>query len=86
MSWGAMRYQPRVRRKLPTSFKRYPKRNYHHLQAFCRGGQETTDNLLLIDKEKHENWHKVFGNRTLDEIISLLTRLRRMKERLKEAA
>jgi len=35
--------------------------------------------MLLIDVNIHNQLHKVFGNRTLDEIISLLHRIKRAK-------
>ena len=55
----------------------YPK-NLHHLTPRSRGGKSVPSNLLLIDIERHYFWHKLFGNRTLDEVISLLERLRRI--------
>lgn len=32
-----------------------------------------------MDKEKHAMLHKIFGNRTLTEIIAVLVRLSKMK-------
>ena len=62
--------------------KRYRKgrwRNKHHLHPRSRGGGSHYRNLLLIDGELHVRWHQVFRNRTLDEVISLLERVRRAK-------
>lgn len=56
------------------------KRNKHHLIPKSRGGQKLTSNLLLIDMEKHCAWHKLWGNRTLDEVIELLLRVRLAKK------
>ena len=59
-------------------WKRY--RNYHHLVPRCRGGSDEPSNLLLIKADRHDLWHRIFGVRTLDEVIKLLLRLKRMKE------
>lgn len=56
------------------------KRNKHHLIPKSRGGQKLTSNLLLIDMEKHCAWHAIWKNRTLDEVIELLKRVKRAKE------
>lgn len=69
MSWTAKR------------FKGKHGRNKHHLTPRSRGGMDTDWNLLLIKIERHNEWHKIFGNLTLDEIIALLERLRRFKNR-----
>lgn len=61
--------------------KRYRNRNYHHLTPRSRGGDYTTKNLLLIDRDRHSVWHRLFGNKTLEEVIELLIRLSRMKRR-----
>ena len=41
-------------------------RNRHHLVPRSRGGNDTINNLLLIDIEKHELWHALWGNRTAE--------------------
>ena len=56
-------------------------RNRHHLRPRSRGGKNYRSNLLLIDGNIHRNLHRVFGNRTLEEIIALLIRVKRAKER-----
>lgn len=61
-------------------------RNLHHLVPRSRNGRNHISNLLLIDIERHEHWHKMFGNMTIDEVLSLLTRMARMKSRHQEAA
>ena len=60
--------------------KRYKGRNYHHLTPKSRGGGYSVNNLLLMNIVRHRYWHKIFGNRTLQEVISLLKRLERLKE------
>jgi len=56
-------------------------RNYHHLRPRSRGGDFSVKNLLLMDIERHKYWHIIFGNRTLEEVIILLKRIKRAKER-----
>lgn len=60
--------------------KRYSKRNRHHIIPKARGGKATTQNLLLMDIDKHNELHRIFGLMTLDEIIALLIRVRRAKQ------
>lgn len=69
MSWNARRY------------KNKPGRNKHHLTPKARGGADADWNLLLIRIERHQELHRIFGNKTLEEIIQLLVRLQRMKRR-----
>jgi hypothetical protein len=54
--------------------------NRHHLTPKSRGGQSTDSNLLWIKIERHQYWHKVFGNLTLDEVIKLLQKLKELKD------
>ena len=54
-------------------------KNKHHLRPKSRGGKKVTSNLLTIDIDKHRYWHAVFGNRTLEEIINVLQKLKRLK-------
>lgn len=54
-------------------------RNKHHMIPRSRKGGGHTNNLLYIDAMLHREWHKVFGNRTWDEVISLLIRVQRAK-------
>jgi hypothetical protein len=60
------------------------RRNRHHMTPKCRQGSNEPWNILLLDVQRHELYHKIFGVRTLDETIQLLCRLRRMKNRRKE--
>lgn len=61
--------------------KRYQGRNRHHLLPRSRGGSSSPDNLLLIKIERHNAWHEIFGLRNLDEVISLLQRVKHWKQR-----
>jgi hypothetical protein len=56
-------------------------RNRHHLRPRSRGGKKHKANMLLIDIERHKAWHTLFGNHTLDEVLGLLLRVKRAKEK-----
>ena len=47
-------------------------RNRHHLVPKRRGGSKHKSNMLLIDVNIHRYWHKLFGLRTLEEVIAFL--------------
>lgn len=49
-----------------------------------RNGPNTVANLLLLDVDKHAMLHKIFGNKTWEEIIAIMIRVSRMKGRTKE--
>ena len=55
--------------------KRHHGRDRHHNVARQRGGGHNVQNLILLDKERHMLLHKIFGNRTIREIINVLRRL-----------
>jgi len=57
------------------------KKNRHHLTPKIRGGGIESSNLLTIDIDKHIYWHRIFGTLTLEEVINLLIRLKKMKGR-----
>jgi hypothetical protein len=66
--------------------KRRRRRNWHHLSPRSLGRYapfqgEGLANKLLIDVEKHALIHKIFGNRTWEEIIAVMQRVARMKGR-----
>jgi len=76
------RRSKRKRRKFyKQESRRYPGRHFHHLLPRSRGGEKTTDNLLLIHIDRHQKWHSLFGNRSLEEVILLLVRVHRAKGR-----
>ncbi len=68
-------------RKLNRHKKRLAGRNLHHLIPRSRFGDNSKSNLLLISIEKHELWHRLWGNRTAEEILALLERVVRAKQR-----
>ena len=57
--------------------KRYLTR--HHLTPKTRNGKDTPENILYIYRNKHDVWHTLFGNLTLQEVIKLLLRVERAK-------
>lgn len=59
-------------------WKRSRKFNRHHLIPKCRGGYGGK-NLLKMDMERHKAWHFLFNNLTLDEVIELLQRVKKIK-------
>jgi hypothetical protein len=59
----------------------YTARNKHHLTPRSRGGDESGENLFLLRLDRHFYWHKLFGNKTLEEVISLLQRVHQAKGR-----
>lgn len=63
--------------------RRMDGRNRHHIIPRARGGLSTRNNLLLIDIEKHEAWHKLFGLHTIQEAIAILERIDRAKKNQK---
>ena len=69
------RYKDRDKR-LSQLYKRIEKNPYrvnqHHLVARSRGGTNEPANLLTINSWKHECWHELFKNRTINEIIIFL--------------
>lgn len=56
------------------------RRNKHHLRARSHGGRNEKSNILLIKVERHEAYHKLFGNRSLESAIRLLIRILRAKK------
>ena len=57
------------------------KASRHHLTPRSRKGKHGKENILHIDWEKHQSWHILFENRTLEEAIELLVRVHRAKGR-----
>ena len=61
-------------------WKRSGIKSRHHLKPKSRGGESIESNLIDFDRSRHDAWHFLFSNLTLDEVIELLTRLKRAKE------
>lgn len=41
----------------------------HHLTPKCRGGHANPQNILYLWSNKHRNWHHIFLNKKLEEVI-----------------
>ena len=54
-------------------------KNRHHLINKCRGGDFSPSNILILNIEKHNEWHRLFKNSDPQYIIDVLTRMCRMK-------
>jgi hypothetical protein len=54
-------------------------RSRHHLTPRSVGGNNDPSNILILWNEKHEMWHRLFGNHTLEEIIEILQKVRDVK-------
>jgi len=59
--------------------KRAGKKNKHHLTPKSRGGKKSKYNEAELDIYRHNAWHLLFHNLTLDEVIELLKRFRDAK-------
>ena len=68
----ARKGKPEKSKRRPKQVRQYPMRNKHHLTPKGRRGDNERSNILLLHIAKHEAWHTIFGNRTLEEIITLL--------------
>lgn len=77
-----MKFYQKVWRKMNRQIKKHKiGRNLHHfLRPKSRGGDNSLNNLLLIDIEKHQCWHKLFKNATAEEVLNLLERVVRAKK------
>lgn len=83
---GTMKNKDKPKRE-KRSKHRFQKRaefsDQHHLRPSSRGGTSVESNLILLDAYRHDAWHLLFKNLTLDEIITLLMRLKHIKESLR---
>lgn len=70
----------REKRKVHKFKKKAGWNDEHHLKP---GGETIPSNLLKIDAYKHDALHLLFGNKSLDEIIALLQRLKKLKKHQK---
>ena len=52
----------------------------HHNLAKTKGGKDNKRNVIVLKVETHQLLHKIFGNRTIREIISVLERLDQAKK------
>lgn len=54
---------------------------YHHILNRVNGGSNYDDNLLLLWRCKEQQFHDLFGERTLYQAARLLLRVHRAKVR-----
>jgi len=50
--------------------------NKHHILAESRGGKSTTQNILNIEKFRHQALHYIFQNRTIKESADFLLKVK----------
>lgn len=48
------------------------KRTRHHIIPRSKGGSDNPENIVLVLKSKHEQYHKLFGNMNPVEIMHYL--------------
>jgi len=58
--------------------------NNHHLVPESRGGNKSPSNMLMISVWKHDCWHELFKNRTINEIIIFIDRTPALSEKYPE--
>ena len=70
---------PKDKRKLRKEKRRIDKKrskgkniNKHHIIPRSRGGADDAKNLAYVDMFKHRDYHKLFDNKTPEEIINFL--------------
>lgn len=74
-------YRKINRRRRSIKYKHFVDRNKHHfLLARSKGGDNSFNNLLLMQVERHEAWHKIFGLMSAEEALVLLERVVRAKK------
>jgi hypothetical protein len=61
--------------------RKFPMRNRHHILPKNRGGGNEPENILLLKVNRHDAYHYLFGDRTIEEAIALLLRVHRAKGR-----
>ncbi|NTU69308.1 hypothetical protein HGB13_00545 [bacterium] len=54
--------------------------DYHHLTPKSRGGKTTFENMFRLNAYRHDSYHLLFGNKTLEEVIALLQRIKKIKD------
>lgn len=57
-----------------TIMSKKKKHDHHHIIPRSRGGSSSLDNLVVVSRVEHENYHTLFSNKTPVEIIEYLTR------------
>jgi len=66
------------KQRVPKKWKR-KSRTSHHIIPKSRGGKIHSENQFVMWNDRHEAWHLLFGEMTLDEIIETLQRIKHAK-------
>jgi hypothetical protein len=54
--------------------------DYHHIVIpKSRGGETVFENMFRLNAYRHDAWHLLFKDLTLDEIVALLQRVKKIK-------
>lgn len=61
-------------------WRRARKFNRHHIINRCKGGNNSQQNILKFDIERHKAWHFLFGNMDFIQVAKLLTRTYQAKQ------
>lgn len=67
------------KKKSGKGWRKIPGQNRHHWLNRCNGGEWTIDNISYLHIDRHDWWHRIFKNLSLDEVISLLIRIKNIK-------
>lgn len=51
---------------------RIPPLTRHHDLARCRQGKDHPENLFLLNRDRHDVWHKLFKLATIKELLGIL--------------
>lgn len=74
----------REKRRIHCFKKRAGWKDKHHLKPKEKGGQSVDSNIIMLDAYRHSAWHLLFKNKSLDEVIHLLQRLKEAKQSPKD--
>lgn len=55
--------------------KRNKLNDWHHRRPTSRGGKNTEENLVQVNKGKHESWHHLFKNYHPEVICDIINRV-----------
>lgn len=58
-------------KKLKKHYK-IPPLTRHHDLARCRQGKDHPDNLFLLNRDRHDVWHRLFKLATIKELLGML--------------
>jgi hypothetical protein len=73
----------RKKRKDHNFSKRAGSCDHHHDKPSSRGGESLDSNKILMDLYRHDAYHLLFKNRTINEIVFVLKQHRNVKSFMK---